>query len=355
VSRAEEFVEYGDWASEQSRLYERLSHRVATDDRLLALTEAIPDTQPAPNALFGAVHDLLLAGADGALADFYGTVTDDPADPDERDPFPAFRAFCLANEGAIRNRLTSRLVQTNAVGRSALLYPAFARIVEEDGGPLALVELGSSAGLNLLFDRYRYEYAGAPDGEAGDDATEGTRVVGDPDSPVRITSDVREGAPPVPERPPAVASRVGVDLNPVDPTDHEARRWLRALVVPNDRERHERLAPALEMAAADPPRIVEGDAVERVPDLIAEAPADATLVVYSTLVLYQLPDEAVDRLRATRAAASEGRPVHWLSCDPEVAVTDPTYRHVRFAGGEARDHRLARFDAYGSWLRWSAD
>jgi len=337
----DEFREYADWASGRSLLYERLARATADDDALLELAGAAPETQPMPNLLFGAVHDCLLAGVEGRIADFYATITDDPLDPAETDPFPAFRAFCLDNADAIRERLGSRLVQTNDVGRSAVVYPALSRVVNQDGGPLALVEVGSSAGLNLCWDRYRYEY---------DD-----RVVGRTDSPVTIASGFEDGdGPDIPSDPPAVASRVGVDLNPMDPTDPDDARWLRALVLPGERDRHERLAAATDLVAADPPEVVAGDAVDRLLELLDRAPADATIVVYSTLVLYQFPDEAVAALHETLAEHSRERdgPVHWLSGDPAVEVTSPTYRHVRFEDGTATSERLARFAAYGSWIDW---
>jgi hypothetical protein len=205
MPRADEFREFADWASDQSPLYEQLSRATADDDALLDLAATAPPSQPAPNLLLGAVHDRLLSGVDHPLADFYPTCADDPTDPAESDPFPAFQSFCRDHREAIRERLESRLVQTNDVGRSAVLYPAFSRITATGGEPLALVELGASAGLNLLWDRYRYAF---------DD-----RAVGDSESPVRIETDLRDGTPPLPDEPPSVTERWGVDLNPLDVTD----------------------------------------------------------------------------------------------------------------------------------------
>jgi Uncharacterized protein conserved in bacteria len=342
VNRGREFREYADWAADHSPLYERLSRAAAADDELLAMVEAVPEDQPAPNMLLGAVHDLLLSGVTSPLAAFYETRTDDPVDPDAEDPFPAFKQFCLDHEAAIRDRLENRLVQTNDVGRSAILYPSFARVSEMDGEPLALVEIGCSAGVNLRWDRYRYGY---------DD-----RIVGNPGSPVRIQTRLRgEGRPHLPDAPPRVASGVGVDVNPLDPTDSGDARWLRALVLPNQTDRHERLVDALDLVAADPPETVSGDAVEELPSLLSDAPTDVTLCVFSTVTLYQLSEEAVASIRETLADHSHDRAVHWLSGDPRVPVTTPTYRHVRFADGDATGTRLCAFGAYGTWIEWDAD
>ncbi len=338
MTRASEFRDYADWAADQSPLYERLSRATADADALLDLAAAAPRSQPAPNLLLGAVHDRLLSGVDHRLADFYPTVTDDPLDPAETDPFPAFESFCLDHREAIRERLDRRLVQTNDIGRSAVLYPAFARVAAADGGPLTLVELGASAGLNLLWDRYRYEFDG--------------RVVGDPASPVRIETDIEEGAPPLPEDPPTVAERWGVDLNPLDVTDESDARWLRALILPNQQRRHERLTAALALAADAPPELVAGDAAEVLPTRLGNAPADATLVVFSTIALYQFPEDAVATIRDSLRETSHERPVHWLSGDPSTPPSDPAYRHVRFEDGAAETTVIAEFEAYGRWLSW---
>jgi len=341
MSRSEEFVDYAEWASDQSALYEQLGHECATDETLLDLVEEAPESQPAPHLLFGAVHDLLLQGVDHELASFYHTRTDQPRDPTETDLFPVFRDFCLAYESDIRERLESRLVQTNAVGRSAMLYPAFASVADQSRGPLALIEIGPSAGLNLLWDRYRYEY---------DD-----RVVGNTDSAVVIDSGFRgDSKPPLPETPPKIASRVGIDLNPLDVTDPDDAHWLRSLIPPNHQYRHERLRGALEHAAENPPDLIQGNAVERLPDCLADLPADATCCVFSTIALYQFPEEAVNAIRETLAEFSQSRTVHWLSGDPAVDVTTPTYRHAWFEDGEMRAERLAEFEAYGSWIEWEA-
>ncbi|RXK46262.1 DUF2332 domain-containing protein [Halorientalis pallida] len=338
MTRADEFHDYTDWATDQSPLYERLSRATADDDALLDLAATAPPSQPAPNLLLGAVHHLLLSGVDHRLAEFYPTVTENPTDPTETDPVPAFESFCLDHREAIRERLETRLVQTNDVGRSAVLYPACSRVAAADGGPLALVELGASAGLNLLWARYRYEF---------DD-----HVVGDPDSPVRIETTIRDGTPPLPDEPPTVAERWGVDLNPLDVTDESDARWLRALVLPNQHRRHERLAAALELAADRPPELVAGDAADVLPERLGNAPTDATLVVFSTIALYQFPDEAVAAVRAALVGASHERPVHWLSGDPSTPPSDPTYRHGRFEDGTAETTGIAEFEAYGNWLSW---
>ena len=148
-----------------SPLYERLALGVADDEGLLALAAQARPEQPAPNVLFASVHLLLLSGVRDDLAAFYPSITD-PASA-RGDPFPHFRRFCHEHADAIAEVLRERRVQTNVVERCGLLLPAFGIIARRSGGkPLALVEVGASAGLNLLWDRYSFDYGGGVGGAA---------------------------------------------------------------------------------------------------------------------------------------------------------------------------------------------
>ncbi|WP_090377565.1 DUF2332 domain-containing protein [Natronobacterium texcoconense] len=339
----EEFEWFADWANGVTPLYERLARQTARENSLLEIAAEAPSSQPAPNLLFGAVHALLLAGVDHPLVEFYPTCTDDAVDPTTRDPFPAFREFCLSHEDRIREIVGSRRVQTNEVGRSAVLFPAFKSAVDRGAAtPIALVEIGTSAGLNLYWDRFRYEY-------------EGYAACGDPESPVTIETTVRgDGVPPRWDRPPEIARRVGIDVNPLDVTDPADARWLRALVIPDQAQRFERLDDAIELVADDPPQLVAGDALEVLPDVLSEIPDRFDVFVFSTLVLYQLDDHEIETLRDLLIKQSQRRTVHWFSNDPSREETPPTYRYVSFADGQ-RTRRLAKYKAHGEWIRWLAD
>ena len=337
------FEWYADWASDVSPLYERLAETAADDPALLDVAAEAADGQPPPQLLLAAVHALLLAGRDHRLAGYYPTCSDDPRPVDD-DLAPAFREFCRANESALREIVGTRRVQTNEVGRSAVLLPAFGRVVRAtDVRRLATVEIGASAGLNLFWDRFRYEYRG-------------DRTRGDPGSPVTVESAVRgPNDPPFPDRCPEVVARVGIDLEPLDVTDPDDAAWLRALVVPDHRRRHERLSAAIDRVAADPPALVAGDALEALPGVLEDLPGDAAVCVFSTLTLYQFEEEAVAALRRLLADAGRDREVHWLSGDPSAESDRPTLRHVAFRDGEATERRLAEYESYGRWIRWLAD
>jgi hypothetical protein len=217
-----------------------------------------------------------------------GGPVDDPA---------AFHDFVVANWPAVAAQLRARATQTNEAGRCAVLLPVLAALPQ----PLALLEVGASAGLGLFPDRYSYRYGDVRLGSGG------------PVLPCALTGT----APPA--RLPTVAWRAGLDLNPLRVTDPADRAWLEALIWPEHRHRRDRLRAAAAIAAADPPRLVRGDLVDDLPALAAEAPGDATLVVFHTSVLYQVPE-------ARRAAFTEvvrTLPGHWISVEtPDVVPFD---------------------------------
>ncbi|MFB6254113.1 MAG: DUF2332 domain-containing protein [Halobacteriaceae archaeon] len=338
---ADEFAWYADWAADISPLYECLARGVAEDPQLQTITQDTKKGQPAPQLLLGAVHAILLRGVDHPLADFYPTCTDTPIDPNERDPFPSFREFCFTYENQIREIISSRRVQTNEVGRSAVLLPAFEYVARScNRAPLALIEIGASAGLNLCWDRYCYKYD-----EYG--------TYGDHNSSVTIKSTLRGNTtPPFPEYLPEIVYRVGNDINPLDVTDPDDARWLRALVIPDQRTRHQRLSAAIEVARRNPPKIVEGDAIETVGHLIDQTPETAVICIFSTLTLYQLQDKEIADIREIFIKRSQNQPIHWLSGDPSAENDHPTYRHVGFHGSTFSETQLAEYESYGEWIRW---
>ncbi|MFF3852704.1 DUF2332 domain-containing protein [Micromonospora sp. NPDC002575] len=269
---AASYVEFADrQARGVSPAYERLAHAVARDGRLLALLGTVPAAKRQPNLLFAVVR--LLGGP-----------VEDPA---------AFAEFTAAHWPAVAAQLRTRATQTNEAGRCAALLPVLAALPQ----PLALLEVGASAGLCLYPDRYAYRYG---DHRIG---------VGEPVLDCALT-----GAAP-PARRPEVAWRAGLDLNPLDVADPADAAWLDALVWPEHAHRRARLRAASAVAAADPPLLVRGDLVDDLPELAARAPAGATLVVFHTSVLYQVPGPR----RAAFADLVRTLPGHWLANEtPDV-------------------------------------
>ena len=345
-----------------SPTYERIARSIAADPASLALLLDAAPLGRTPVLALAAVHDLVLADPDSELAAVYAGRRD-------VDPWPPFRALLHDRTAEVVRRMRTRSIQTNEVGRSAALFPALATvrsraIAAGDPRPLALVELGPSAGLNLLFDRYgvHYRRAGAT-----------VATAGDAHSPVQLECQLRgRGDPVLSGLPVPIASRVGIDLNPVDVTDAAARRWLAACVWPDVPDRPDRLAAAIELARSDPPTLVTGDAVTDLAPLVGALPADVVPVVVATWAMAYLGHEgraallaALDEVGARRdldlVTAEEPRITPWIPAVPaEVEACGDgdgdgtttllglrTWRH-----GSVDDEALALCHPHVRWMAW---
>ncbi|MDX1690080.1 MAG: DUF2332 domain-containing protein [Acidimicrobiia bacterium] len=326
----ERFRRFAHHVAESPR-YRRICLTVADDADLLAVCDAAPATQPVPNLLLAAVHDLLLEGIDHPLAAWYPTVGGTRGPDGVEAPF---RDAVLAHRDRVRAVLATRTVQTNEVRRSVGWYAALAPLRR----PLALVEVGASGGLNLRWDRYGYRF--------------GAIAAGDPDAGLVLTTGVRGAHPPVPPSPPPVVFRRGIDRAPVDVSDPAGARWLRALVWPEQTDRMERLDLALDAARSEPVRIDAGDALDLVGAAVAEAPEEADLVVMHSFVLNQTTTTWREAFASTLDDIGLHRPVHrasieWLEPD-DGPMLDLTLHH----GGERRRTRLAAIHHHGAWIAW---
>jgi len=324
----------------RSPLYERLSVAIAGDEDLLRLAAAARERQPVPNLLFGAVQLLLLKGEGPELARFYRTLGSDQ--PPEIDPFPAFRAFCLGHADAIAAILRVCIVQTAHARRCALLLPAFALVSRGFGGrPLALIEVGASAGLNLVWDRYGYKYSNG-------------RRCGDPAAAMQLTCELRGPlAPPLPDALPEVGWRLGLDLNPIDLGDPEESLWLRALIWPDEPGRAELLRQAIAAASgAGLPRIIAGDALKTLPAALAEAPRELPLCVYHSFTLNQFSGDARREFNALLAAAARTRDLAVVSLEALTRLTPIPELTLRLPA-DSEPRPLAHCDPHGAWLEWA--
>lgn len=322
-----------------SALYARLAAGIGGDDELKALAARAKPGQPHANLILGAVHFLILRGARHPLTRFYQTVGGTTS-VDTEDPFPDFRDFVAQHRAAIEPLIATRVTNTNEVGRSALLHAGFRAIAAE--APLSLIEIGPSAGLNLIWDRYgvRYSRSGA------------ATVALNPDAALVIGCELRgEKAPPAGPIP-RVANRVGLELNPVDLADADDRDWLRALIWPDQVARLERLDRAIELFRAGKPPILAGDALALLPDVLARVPVDTIPVVYHTIALYQFSTEMREALDSMLTIAGLRRPVWRLSFEFDGGLY--ILSAIRYADGVREETRLASCHPHGTWLEWLA-
>ncbi len=349
------------------RTYPAICRGVADDDEVLSILDRASPPQRRPLILLAAVHFLLLSGVEHPLAAHYDTVAavrghsdPSPADPD---PTAAFTDFCRAHRTAVEELVATRTTQTNEVGRCTGLLPGLCHVARSYGAdvPLSLLDLGTSAGLNLLFDDYAYTYRSAGDGT--------TLRAGEPGSSVALECEARDDLTLLPALAPLhVAERVGLDLSPIDPRADDEALWLQACQWPDNPVRFGRLRAALaNVRASDhPPRLERGDMVVDLARVADSIPGTNPLVVFHSWVAAYL-DEAEQRALADAVRSLDGvRPVHHLYCEspfetpglptppspvrregPDLATT-----LVHLGPGGAAAQRLADTHPHGYWIRW---
>ena len=301
----------------RSALYTEITRHVAEDRELLAILCELEPAKRQPNLLLAAVRHL------------YGDFAPD---------WPEFRKRFFARRSEALELIRTRRTQTNEPARCAPCCRCWPSSHNRS-------HYSRSAGLCLLPDRYGYDYGG------------GRRLSTptlDRDGPV-FGCAVND-ATPVPEALPDVVWRAGLDLAPNDVSDEESVSWLESLVWPGERDRIGPLRAAIAVARADPPCVVEGDLRRDLPALAAEAPANATLVVFHTAVLGYVHDVA-DRRAFAQTVRDLG--ARWIANEPPgvVELTQPP-RPGPTPGGELLlsldDEPLAWADPHGAWLKWLA-
>ncbi len=328
--------------ADRSPLYMNLALRVAEDPELLGLAANAQEKAALPNLFFAAVHLLLLKGEHHQLAAFYPSLNNSSQHYDY--VYPYFRSFVTEHQEEIREIMMTHSVQTNEVGRCAVLVPAFGLVAAQTKRqPLTMIEIGSSAGLTLLWDRYHYRYG------------EGLEC-GDPDSPVRIECSLRgEMRPAIPEQLPKIAFRTGIDLSPIDINNGENVQWLRALVWPDNQKRARQLEPAIRLVMQVPPRIITGNALDLLPSLIDKVPEKAPLCIYHSFTLTLASREPREKLHSLLAKASKRRDLFLVWIEWPADSETPLLGLAQFSDGVKTEKILARCHSHGEWLEWMND
>ncbi len=345
VELARQFRESGNDQDVRSPFSASLNRRIAESPEIIALLQSAPEEQQLPVLLLAAVHSLVLAEPDLELAAWYPTAT---ADPIDTDPFPAFERLCAERADDIRAIVSVRFTQTNEVGRCALFLPMLRRL-DIEVGPLSIVDVGTSAGLNLHLDRYEYRYS--PGG-----------TVGGP-SPVLIECATR-GAVPVPPGLPRITGRLGIDQHPIDLSHPDEARWLMACVWPDQPDRFARIRAAIDIAREHPPEIRRTDAVAGLRDAVASAAEQGHPVVMNSWVLNYLTDAQRGAYLAELDAVGRDRDLSWAYTEspalcPGLPFPDELEnRHLtalmlaRWRNGVRTVEHLGVAHPHGYWLHW---
>jgi len=305
-----------DEVRDKSPLYAELLRGVASDPEVIEFLLTLPREKRQPNLFLAAARRL------------FGTSTG----------WDQFRSGVLRDKDTLRAAMLARSTQTNEPGRCAALLPVLAGLPE----PLALLEVGASAGLCLLPDFYTYDYGGA---------------ILAPEVP-HLTAPVFpctvNAATPVPARLPRVVWRAGLDLKPVDLSDPREVGWLEALVWPEQTDRLARLRAAIKIASEQKPRLVKGDLRRDLAALAREAPKDATLVIFHTAVLPYV-SSAAEREEFARSVGLFCN--YWIANETPLVFPDI----ARGAGPEGprgsfllsmNGIPVAWTDPHGAWLDW---
>lgn len=287
-----------------------------------------------PLRVQGGLHWLVLSGTDMRLAPVYAGEVTDQAKVD------ALVAELAETYDAVLAPWLDGPPQTNEAGRSASIVAALLWLAERLGRKFELNEIGASAGVNTMIERYRYDLGGV--------------IVGPEDSPMRLAPEWR--GPPPPVDPIEIVGIRGADLAPVDMSDPAQALRLKAFVWPDATERMARIDAAIALAAETPPDLVAMDAADFVRERLA-APQEAGVarVLYHSVVWQYLPEATRTAITAMMEQAGEGasadQPLAWV----RLETNRQTFRHeltVRFWPGGDEPVLLGEAHPHGAWVEW---
>ncbi|QWH18139.1 DUF2332 domain-containing protein [Bacillus mycoides] len=320
---------------ESSPLYEYLSIKISEDEEILTLASYAQPGQPVPNLLLGAVHYLLLKGKDHHLKTYYSSLVEN-AKTNLDKAFEQFKDFCNEYREEIITLLQTKLVQTNEVRRCAYLYPSFCYIFNKVNKPLALIEIGTSAGLQLFWDQYRYSYG-----------TE--EVFGNTQSNVYLQSVIKgKKKPSFLKQSPPVVERIGLDLHVNDLNDEEGYLWLRALIWPEHKERLELFDQAASLVKNESVRLIEGDGVELLPSIIEQIREDAVICIFHTHVANQIPEDVKRTLEKRIQEIGANRDV----CHLYNNMWDRDLHIDYYINGNEYCETVGETEGHGRWFSW---
>ncbi len=319
----------------------------------------MPPPQLAVNVFLASVHHLLLEGADHELALHYRSVCArrgiEPTAASDAQLVGAFTSFCRTFRDDIAARCLTRATQTNEVGRCAILRAVLGSLRASGSQEVSLLDLGCSAGLNLLLDEYACVFGGT--------------AVGPSDASVVLRCELRGVMPELAI--PRIVARVGLDVAPIDVTDDDAVAWLLACLWPDDLDRFERLGRAVAVATArlGDLVLVQGDMVDALDEAASHAPASSRLVIANCWSAAYLPEARRHDLAARVASLATARPVTWVTMEGPGVARDlgvlgstASLAHrgssvvcvTDFAGNKSRSSLVAETHAHGAWLDWRA-
>ena len=328
---------------EVSPLYYRLSHEIAKKEELLELAAHRRERQPIPNLFLAAIHYLLLQSpSTEALAKYYPSISKKSS---KGIPIDLVEEFCRRRRGEIIEILQSRIVQTNAINRTAYLMPIFSAAFEGEEA-VNIVDIGTSSGLTMNFDLYAYDYG------------EGNRFG---ESKVQIKTTCFDIMLPQFSQMMKVKRKIGIDQNPLDLKQKNNALWLKALIWADQLERFQRLEEAIEVSMSSNVELRKASKIQDFKAIIEEIPKTEPLAVYHTHVLYQFSKKERADFRQMLDEIGEGRDFRYLAVEGSsvfdragvekgVWVELTTYKE-----GKKITELLAKTNGHADWIRWEGD
>jgi hypothetical protein len=355
-------------AAPTSPLYAAIALALSDSTEALQAIESAPAGKRNPRLILAALHDLALAGRASSLAAAYGAVAQDPGDAAWQEAAAAAVDTLLSMTEAVVELALRRRVRTDEIGHGAVLYPVIAEAAQRVGAQrVGLVDVGCSAGFNLSVDRIGITYRNGRNTAGRRPVVEDVRAMGDLASAVQQSASV-VGPGLVPTRHlPEVVARMGIDREPLDVTDPDDVRWLRACLAPDEVDEAVRLDAELAVAAMSPPVLLRGDGIELLPEALTHMPADALAVVITTWTLSAYALAKRRRFLHALEEAAARRPVAWVSAEGVgVAPTIPTLGDrpasghsmlglALFDGSSRRVEAVGRCWSRGRLLSWLAE
>jgi hypothetical protein len=297
----------------------------------------LPLEDAMPLRLAGGFHHLLLTGDDDRLVPVYrGEITDQPA-------VDAIVAKVTADHDARLLLWFDGPPQTNEAARSASFMAGLLWLAGKTGNRFEINELGASAGINTMMDRYHYDLGGV--------------TAGSPGSPMQIRPEWR-GSPP-PQTSVRIVGIQGCDQAPVDLSDQEAAIRVKSYVWPENTDRLERMDAAITLAVEKKPDVVAADALDWVTKrLLVPQDEGIVRVINHSIVWQYIPDDRrrqiTEAIEAAGQKATTERPLAWMMLE----TNRKTFKHelcIKYWPGPDSWHLLAEAQAHGTWVQWLAD
>ncbi|GAA3983835.1 DUF2332 domain-containing protein [Mucilaginibacter dorajii] len=324
-----------------SELYYKLSNEIANDEGLLKIASNTRVGQPIPNIFFASVHYLLLKNSKNELASYYPSIQRKQV---SEIPFAIFKSFCLESEDEIKKIISTRIVQTNVINRCAYLMPIFSKIIADENRPTTIIDIGTSAGLTLNFDKYEYWY-------------NDQKIFGD--SKVINKSTIIESAIPEIYNISQPILKIGIDQNIIDLTEKDEILWLKALVWTDQLERFVAIDEALKLDELKNIKFIRADTILNFEREILKADSNQNLIVYSTHVLYQFTQEQKADFYAMLERVGQERDFYFLSVEGIKNLLDRyntkeiVIELTHFKNKQRTEIFLAETNGHGNWIKWN--